>query len=76
MTRFMMTLEDAVELVLFAFQYGTSGDIFVQKSPAATIQILADAILQLVKSEKSKVEIIAQDMAKNFMKFCLVGKKC
>jgi UDP-N-acetylglucosamine 4,6-dehydratase len=44
MTRFMMTLDDAVDLVLFAFQHGRSGDIFVQKSPAATIQVLADAL--------------------------------
>ncbi len=47
MTRFMMTLEDAVELVLFAFKNGKPGDIFVQKAPAATIQILAEALLEL-----------------------------
>jgi UDP-glucose 4-epimerase len=44
MTRFMMTLDDAVELVLFAFENGKSGDLFVQKSPAATIEILAEAV--------------------------------
>ena len=48
MTRFMMTLEDAVELVLYAFQNGNSGDIFVQKAPAATIATLAEAMCQLV----------------------------
>jgi len=47
MTRFMMTLEDAVDLVLYAFEHGKAGDIFVQKSPAATIQILAEALLDL-----------------------------
>ncbi|MEO9146696.1 MAG: polysaccharide biosynthesis protein [Ginsengibacter sp.] len=47
MTRFMMTLEDAVELVLFAFQNGTQGDLFVQKAPATTIAILAQAIKEL-----------------------------
>jgi UDP-N-acetylglucosamine 4,6-dehydratase/5-epimerase len=47
MTRFMMTLEDAVDLVLYAFKHGQNGDIFVQKSPAATIQVLADAICEL-----------------------------
>ena len=48
MTRFMMTLEDAVELVLFAFEHGQNGDIFVQKSPAATIEVLIKAILDLM----------------------------
>jgi UDP-N-acetylglucosamine 4,6-dehydratase/5-epimerase len=47
MTRFMMTLDDAVDLVIFAFKNGTPGDIFVQKSPASTIEILAKALLEL-----------------------------
>ena len=47
MTRFMMTLDDAVDLVLFAFAEGCSGDIFVQKAPAATIDVLTKALLQL-----------------------------
>ena len=49
MTRFMMTLEDAVELVLFAFTNGNNGDIFVQKSPASTIADLAKALKELYK---------------------------
>jgi UDP-N-acetylglucosamine 4,6-dehydratase/5-epimerase len=49
MTRYMMTLDDAVDLVLFAFQNGNPGDIFVQKSPAATIEVLAKALLELYK---------------------------
>lgn len=48
MTRFMMTLEDAVDLVLFAFEHGTNGDIFVQKAPAATVSVLAEAIFDLM----------------------------
>jgi UDP-N-acetylglucosamine 4,6-dehydratase/5-epimerase len=48
MTRFMMTLEDAVELVLYAFEHGDNGDIFVQKSPAATVEVLTKAILELM----------------------------
>lgn len=48
MTRFMMTLQDAVELVLYAFEHGNPGDIFVQKAPAATIATLANAMLQMV----------------------------
>jgi UDP-glucose 4-epimerase len=46
MTRFMMTLEDAVELVMYAFEHGGNGDIFVQKAPAATVKVLAQAILE------------------------------
>ena len=49
MTRYMMTLDDAVDLVLFAFKNGNPGDIFVQKSPAATIEVLAKALLELYK---------------------------
>jgi len=57
MTRFMMSLESAVELVLFAFQNGQNGDIFVKKSPAATIENLARAIRELYKSS-SEIKII------------------
>jgi UDP-glucose 4-epimerase len=51
MTRFMMTLEDAVDLVLYAFEHGEQGDLFVQKAPAATIGVLAQAIKELQNSE-------------------------
>lgn len=47
MTRFMMSLDDAVDLVWYAFEYGKQGDLFVQKSPAATIEVLAKAVLEL-----------------------------
>lgn len=47
MTRFVMTLEEAVDLVLFAFEHGKTGDIFVQKAPACTIQVLAQAVREL-----------------------------
>jgi len=57
MTRFMMTLEDAVDLVLYAFEHGKSGDMFVQKSPASTIGDLAQALIELYKS-KSKIQVI------------------
>ena len=50
MTRFMMTLEDAVELVLYTFEHGEQGDLFVQKAPAATIDTLAKAVLELKHS--------------------------
>ncbi len=54
MTRFMMTLDDAVDLVLYAFEHGEQGDLFVQKAPAASIETLADAILDLTKSKVGK----------------------
>ncbi|MEG2600422.1 MAG: polysaccharide biosynthesis protein [Bacilli bacterium] len=50
MTRFMMTLDDAVDLVIYAFQHGEQGDLFVQKAPAATIEVLAQAVKDLKKS--------------------------
>ena len=57
MTRFMMTLSDAVNLVLYAFEHGNSGDIFVQKSPASTIIDLANAMLKIYNS-KLDIKII------------------
>jgi UDP-glucose 4-epimerase len=58
MTRFMMTLEDAVELVLHAFQHGNNGDIFVQKAPAATVQVLTRAILEVMRKPDHEVREI------------------
>lgn len=51
MTRFMMTLDDAVDLVMYAFEHGKSGDIFVQKAPAATIGTLAQALIELLGAQ-------------------------
>ena len=58
MTRFMMTLEDAVDLVLYAFEHGNSGDIFVQKAPAATIEVLAHALVQLLGVPDHPIHVI------------------
>jgi UDP-glucose 4-epimerase len=57
MTRFLMSLNDAVELVLFAFEHGCPGDIFVNKAPASTISDLAEAILQ-IKNANNEIKII------------------
>jgi len=57
MTRFMMTLDDAVDLVLYAFENANQGDLFVQKAPAATIQVLAEALIDLYQS-KSEIKVI------------------
>ncbi|EYU14236.1 polysaccharide biosynthesis protein [Photorhabdus aegyptia] len=58
MTRFMMTLEDAVDLVLYAFEHGDNGDIFVQKAPAATIDVLTKAILELLQKSDYPIDVI------------------
>ncbi len=58
MTRFMMTLDDAVDLVLHAFKNGVNGDIFVQKAPAATIDVLVKALLEITNKKDHAVEII------------------
>jgi len=57
MTRFMMTLDDAVDLVLYAFQHGKNGDLFVQKAPAATLDVLANALKQLYQAD-TEIKII------------------
>jgi UDP-N-acetylglucosamine 4,6-dehydratase len=58
MTRFMMTLEDAVDLVMYAFENGSNGDLFVQKAPAATIKVLMKALLALLEREPYPVHEI------------------
>jgi UDP-N-acetylglucosamine 4,6-dehydratase len=58
MTRFMMTLDDAVDLVLYAFEHGNPGDIFVQKSPAATIETLGKALTELMGVPGYAIDII------------------
>ena len=58
MTRFMMTLEDAVDLVLFAFENGNPGDIYVQKAPAATISVLTQALTELVEKPQHPIDVI------------------
>lgn len=58
MTRFMMTLDDAVDLVLFAFEHGNPGEIFVQKAPAATIETLAKALTELLGAPDHPINVI------------------
>lgn len=58
MTRFMMTLDDAVDLVLYAFEHGQNGDIFVQKAPAATIEVLAKALLEIMGKPNHEIRMI------------------
>ena len=58
MTRFMMTLDDAVDLVLYAFEHGENGDIFVQKAPAATIEVLAQSLTQLLNVPEHPIVVM------------------
>lgn len=58
MTRFMMTLEDAVDLVLYAFEHGSNGDMFVQKAPAATVATLVNALLAIMEKPAHQVNVI------------------
>lgn len=58
MTRFMMTLDDAVDLVLYAFEHGRNGDIFVQKAPAATLEVLAKALTELLGKPAHPIQVI------------------
>ena len=58
MTRYMMTIEDAVNLVLYAFVHGNNGDIFVQKAPAATVGILVDSLKELLNKQNHPVNLI------------------
>jgi UDP-glucose 4-epimerase len=58
MTRFMMTLGDAVDLVLYAFKHGQNGDIFVQKAPAATVETLAKALTKLIGKPEHPIQVI------------------
>ena len=70
MTRFFMSLDDAVDLVLFAFENANQGDLFVSKAPASTIKILAEVLLDLFKS-KSKIKIIGtRHGEKNYETLC------
>lgn len=74
MTRFMMTLADAVDLVLYAFEHGNNGDIFVQKAPAATVQTLTEAILDLMDKPQHPVNIIGSRHGEKLFE-SLLGKE-
>ena len=70
MTRFMMSLEDSVDLVLYAFKDGNPGDIFVQKSPAATIEVLAQALKELFDADNEIVIIGERHAEKMYETLC------
>lgn len=75
MTRFIMSLEEAVELVVFAFQNAESGDIMVQKAPACTIEVLAQAVKELFKAE-NEVKVIGIRHGEKMYETLLTNEEC
>ncbi len=77
MTRFIMSLEEAVDLVLFAFEHGTSGDILVQKAPACTIETQAKAVIELFDPEKkTEIKIIGIRHGEKMYETLLTNEEC
>ena len=76
MTRFIMTLEEAVELVLFAFEKGQNGDILVQKAPACTIQTLAEAVCELFGADPDQIRIIGTRHGEKLFETLLTSEEC
>ena len=76
MTRFIMSLEEAVDLVLFAFEKGESGDILVQKAPACTIQTQAEAVCELFGSAKDNIKVIGIRHGEKMYETLLTNEEC
>ena len=76
MTRFIMSLEEAVDLVLFAFEQGEAGDILVQKAPACTIQTQAEAVCELFGGEKNKIKTIGIRHGEKMYETLLTNEEC
>ena len=76
MTRFIMSLEEAVDLVLFAFEHGQNGDILVQKAPACTIQTQAEAVCELFGGKKENIKIIGIRHGKKLYETLLTNEEC
>ena len=76
MTRFIMSLEEAVDLVIFAFEHGESGDILVQKAPACTIQTQAEAICELFGGKKENIKIIGIRHGEKMYETLLTNEEC
>ena len=76
MTRFIMSLEEAVDLVLFAFEHGQNGDILVQKAPACTIQTQAEAVCELFGGKKKDIKVIGIRHGKKMYETLLTNEEC
>ena len=76
MTRFIMSLDEAVDLVLFAFEHGKSGDILVQKAPACTIQTQAEAVCELFGGDKENIKVIGIRHGEKMYETLLTNEEC
>ena len=76
MTRFIMSLEEAVDLVLFAFEHGNSGDVLVQKAPACTIRTQAEAVCELFGGKKEDIKIIGIRHGEKMYETLLTNEEC
>lgn len=76
MTRFIMSLEEAVDLVLFAFEHGEPGDILVQKAPACTIQTQAEAVCELFGGDKEAIRVIGVRHGEKMYETLLTNEEC
>ena len=76
MTRFIMSLEEAVDLALFAFEHGNTGDIFVQKAPACMIQTQAEAVCELFGGNKEDIKIIGIRHGEKMYETLLTNEEC
>ena len=76
MTRFIMSLEEAVDLVLFAFEHGATGDILVQKAPACTIQTQAEAVCELFGGDKDAIKVIGIRHGEKMYETLLTNEEC
>ncbi|MBQ8394087.1 MAG: polysaccharide biosynthesis protein [Clostridia bacterium] len=76
MTRFIMSLDEAVDLVLFAFEHGVSGDVLVQKAPACTIQTQAEAVCELFGGDKNNIKIIGIRHGEKTYETLLTNEEC
>ena len=76
MTRFIMSLDEAVDLVLFAFEHGEPGDILVQKAPACTIQVQAEAVCELFGGKKENIKVIGIRHGEKMYETLLTNEEC
>ena len=76
MTRFIMSLDEAVDLVLFAFEHGTNGDILVQKAPACTIQTQAEAVCRIFGADPADIRVIGIRHGEKMYETLLTNEEC
>ena len=76
MTRFIMSLDEAIDLVLYAFEHGRSGDIFVQKAPACSIQTQAEAVCEIFGGKKEDIKVIGIRHGEKLYETLLTNEEC